>query len=61
MDLLLIIGYINKTPQKFLFWDVDVHPVTLKNMLEVEILQHIIHCMSPDHNETIYKKVKHIL
>ena len=30
MDLLLIIGYINKTPQKFLFWDVDVHPVTLK-------------------------------
>lgn len=36
MDLLLIIGYINKTPQKFLFWDVDVHPVTLKNMLEVE-------------------------
>ena len=30
MDLLLIIGYINKTPQKFLFWDIDVHPVTLK-------------------------------
>lgn len=36
MDLLLIIGYINKTLKKFLFWDVDVHPVTLKNMLEVE-------------------------
>ena len=30
MDLLLIIGYINKTPWEFSIRDVDVHLMTLK-------------------------------
>lgn len=45
MDLLLITGYINKTLQKFLFWDVDVQK---KHVRSETFKPYMIHCKSPD-------------